>query len=366
MLRRLPISRLIALCAGVAALAVVGAAAAAGAFGGSGPVPARKSLPVAIHQALTAPAVQGVTGHFQLTNHLIDTSGIHGASPLLTGTTGRFWVSQNSLRLEFPANSDGRSGDTNLVVQGDKVELYDSSSSTVYKGTLPGNATKKTNASKKRDQGPPTVNAIQQELAKLTRRFAVTGPRPGTIAQRPQYTVSIAPRHDGGLLGAVEIGWDAQHGIPLHVSVYAQGSSTPVIELAVTDVKFPKLSALELRARDSRERRARRPARRRGQLPSGRVEGEEAQAGHRTRRGQEGGSVRQRACLARRAPAPGRRAGRLERIPGRTGHLWPGPRRDRGARAAAGREGLAAGSEPRPVRRLLAAADDLDQRSDRH
>ena len=46
--------------------------------------------------------------------------------------------------------------------------------------------------------------------------------RPRTAGQ-PAYTVRIAPKHDGGLLGAAELAWDAARGVPLRVAVYAAG-----------------------------------------------------------------------------------------------------------------------------------------------
>jgi hypothetical protein len=70
----------------------------------------------------------------------------------------------------------------------------------------------------------------------------VSGPIAGDVAGRPQYSVRVSPRHDGGLLGAVELGWDAVRGVPLHAAVFAQGSSSPVLQLAVTNIQFGHLA----------------------------------------------------------------------------------------------------------------------------
>src|SRR5438874_1293995 len=56
-------------------------------------------------------------------------------------------------------------------------------------------------------------------------------------------TARIAPRHDGGLLGGVELAWDAEHGVPLRAAVYAAGDSNPVLELKATDISFGAVSA---------------------------------------------------------------------------------------------------------------------------
>ena len=50
--------------------------------------------------------------------------------------------------------------------------------------------------------------------------------------------MKVSPKHDGGLLGSVELAWDAAHSVPLRVGVYALGNSSPVLELAATDVSY--------------------------------------------------------------------------------------------------------------------------------
>ena len=91
-LRRLPLSRLLLLCALVVA---IGVSATALAFAlGSGPTPPPKPLPEAVHDALTAPAVEGVSASVKLTDHLLEGASLAGeqgeagqlaASPLLSG-----------------------------------------------------------------------------------------------------------------------------------------------------------------------------------------------------------------------------------------------------------------------------------------
>jgi hypothetical protein len=66
----------------------------------------------------------------------------------------------------------------------------------------------------------------------------LTGAIPSDVAGQAAYTVRVSPKHDGGLLGAGELAWDATHGVPLRFAIYAQGSSTPVLELKATDISF--------------------------------------------------------------------------------------------------------------------------------
>ena len=57
-------------------------------------------------------------------------------------------------------------------------------------------------------------------------RLAQTGRSPGPAGldgRPPAYTVRISPKHDGGLLGAGELAWDAAKGLPLRAAIYAQG-----------------------------------------------------------------------------------------------------------------------------------------------
>src|SRR5947208_584222 len=65
----------------------------------------------------------------------------------------------------------------------------------------------------------------------LARRADVSGAEPSNVAGREAYTVRISPKHDGGLIGAGELAWDAAHGTPLRAAVYAAGDPRPVLEL---------------------------------------------------------------------------------------------------------------------------------------
>src|SRR5918912_2529542 len=75
------------------------------------------------------------------------------------------------------------------------------------------------------------------------RDASVSGAIPGTVAGRPAYTVRVGPKHDGGLLGAGELAWDALRGLPLRAAVYAQGSDSPVLELTATDIAYGPVPA---------------------------------------------------------------------------------------------------------------------------
>jgi hypothetical protein len=68
--------------------------------------------------------------------------------------------------------------------------------------------------------------------------------QPTNVGGQPAYSVLASPKHDGGLLGSVELAWDASKGVPLRVGIYAQGNTTtPVLELAVSDIAYGAVAA---------------------------------------------------------------------------------------------------------------------------
>src|SRR5262249_12540579 len=60
------------------------------------------------------------------------------------------------------------------------------------------------------------------------------------------YSVTISPKHDGGLLGSAELAWDAEHSVPLRIGIYAQGSSSPALELTATHISYGNVPASDV------------------------------------------------------------------------------------------------------------------------
>jgi outer membrane lipoprotein-sorting protein len=239
LLRTLSTRRLIVLAVAVLAVAVGGTAIAVAAGGGSGATPPPKPLAQAVHDALAAPEAAGITAKVRFTNRLFPSGSLLGgnASALMSGATGRLWLTNDGRgRLELQSNA----GDVQIVWNKDKVTAYDASSNTVYTFNLP---TTTTDSSSAANGGAPSLTQIGNFLSKLGERANVSAAQPTDIAGRPAYNVTISPKHDGGLLGSAELAWDAEHGVPLRVAVYAQGSSKPVLELAATDVSYGSVPA---------------------------------------------------------------------------------------------------------------------------
>jgi outer membrane lipoprotein-sorting protein len=190
--------------------------------------PPAKGLAEAIHDAIVAPPVQGVTARIEFKNDLVDAGAFEGVSPLISGASGRLWWTADHFRLELQGNS----GDAQIVADDKSFWVYDGQSDTVYRGTLPAEK------HAQKSHRVPTVAQIQKKLTRVLRYAGVAGPEPGVEAGQPSYSVKVTPKKHGGLLGAIGLAWDATHGIPLRVGVYAKGSDSPVLELKATGVHF--------------------------------------------------------------------------------------------------------------------------------
>jgi outer membrane lipoprotein-sorting protein len=226
-------------CAGVLATT---AAIAQAALGGSNPVPSPKALAQAIKDAIGAPAPDGVTARISFTNNLLPSGSLPGTSSALTsGADGRLWLTKDGrFRLELQSAS----GDAQIAGDAKHVTIFDGSSNTLYKATLPdapADARKREHAHEN-----PTVAKIQQGLDRLAKLWTVSDATPTSTAGQPTYTVRVAPKDDGGLLGAAELAWDAATGVPLRAAVYAQGQADPVLELEATDISYGAVSDSDL------------------------------------------------------------------------------------------------------------------------
>ena len=240
-LRRISLSRLLLLCALTVAL---GTSATALAFAlGSGAKPPAKPLGQAVHDALAAPQVEGVSANIKLTDNLLEganlASGSGGEagqlsqSPLLSGASGRLWISKDGrVRLELQAEK----GDTQVLYDGHTVSAYDAASNTLYRYTPPAHEGEASTGADKPGEIPSAAK-IEEAVAKAE-HVNVSGATPSNVAGQPAYTVRVAPKESGSLLGAAELSWDADNGVPLRAAVYSSSSSAPVIELAASEVSF--------------------------------------------------------------------------------------------------------------------------------
>ncbi len=299
-LRTVSTRRLLALIAGVVVIIAGGTAIALAATSG-GPVPARSTLANALHRAVTAPAVSGISARISFTNHLIDASDLQGTDPILQGASGRLWVSDTGqLRLEL----QGDNGDGQVVVNNHSFFIYDPTANSAYEGTFPADSH---HAAQDKQQGPPTVAEIQSNLNQLMQRVNVSGAIPSDVAGRAAYTVRVSPKHDGGLLGDAQLAWDAIHGVPLRFAIYARGDNSPVLELKVTHISYGKVSSSVFKisppqgAKITKIATASRQHGQHGERREGHAQGTEA--GDRRRRGGEPRAVQAGRLAQARRPA---------------------------------------------------------------
>ena len=228
-LRTASTTRIVTLLAAVVAL-VLSAGFAQAALD-SDPKPDPKPLDRAILDAVNAPAVDGVSARVTFTNGMLPSGSLPNgaASPLAAGAEGRVWLAGDGrMRLELQSEA----GDAQIVAGDDRLTIYDSSSETAY--VLPVERGEQ----KQREHEPATLADVRRGLDSLAEAWSLSGAQPTSTAGRPTYTVRIAPKDDGGLLGAAELAWDALNGVPLRAAVYAQGQDEPVLELAAHDVSY--------------------------------------------------------------------------------------------------------------------------------
>jgi outer membrane lipoprotein-sorting protein len=211
------------------------AAIAQGALSGSDPKPSPKALANAIVDAFKAPEPEGITAKIEFTNNLLPSGSLPSgaASPLASGADGRLWVQKSGdFRLELQSDA----GDAQIVSDGDKVTVFDASTNTVYRATLPDDA--KQAAKPAGDDKKLTLAKVRTALERLARSWTISGADPTSTAGQPTYTVKLSPKDDGGLLGAAELAWDAVRGAPLRAAIYAEDQSGPVLELKATEVSY--------------------------------------------------------------------------------------------------------------------------------
>ncbi|HMI98328.1 MAG TPA: hypothetical protein VK488_00670 [Gaiellaceae bacterium] len=231
LLRTLP-TRSLVLLAAVAAIVAVGGTAIAVAGGGGGATPSPKPLAQAVRDAMAAPEPDGVTARIKFTNRLFPSGALDGqvGSALMSGASGRLWLTNDGRgRLELQSSA----GDVQIVWNKQAVTVYDASSDTVYRAELPARKTDARDTAK-----TPSLARIGDFLDKLAEHASLSGAIPTNVAGRPAYRVSVSPKERGGLLGSVQLAWDAARGVPVRAAVYARGSSKPVLALEATQISF--------------------------------------------------------------------------------------------------------------------------------
>ena len=242
--RALSTTRLVALIAVFAALAAGSAALAVAASGGGGPTPPAKPLAHAIHDALAGPAPDGITADITFTNKLFPSGALHRRDRL--GAPDR--------RDRPPLGDERRPRPARAAVerrrrpdrlerrQGHRLRRVVEHRLLVH---APEAAVDRHGHSR---QGHAAAALRDHDAPRPTSRSRPPSPArsPTTSANQPAYTVTVSPKHDGGLLGSAQLAFDAARGVPLRVAIYAQGSSTPALALEATNISYGAVPASDV------------------------------------------------------------------------------------------------------------------------
>src|SRR3954449_9715819 len=194
--------RVVAVSVGALLAIIALAAVAAAAIGGGGSAPPARPLASALHDALTAPPVAGVTARVDFSTDLFSGATTETSSALLKGGSGRLWAAKDKLRIELQSDN----GDAQIVVANGKGFVYDGPSNTAYTFAL-GRSSGRHKPRSDSHAAPP-LSEIVSRLGEARRRASISQAAPGVRAGEPAYSVRMTPRAHGGLLGAAELAWD--------------------------------------------------------------------------------------------------------------------------------------------------------------
>jgi outer membrane lipoprotein-sorting protein len=140
----------------------------------------------------------------------------------------------NDGRFRLELQSQG--GDAQIGSDGKTVTVFDANSNTAYKFDMPQD--KKRDAAKSDEHKSVTLAQVDKAITEISKHWTLSGANPTTTAGQPSYTVRVSPKDDGGLLGAAEVAWDANNGVPLRAAIYADNQDSPVLELKADDISF--------------------------------------------------------------------------------------------------------------------------------
>jgi len=216
------------IAAGIAVAGVVGLGLLA-LPGGAGAQPA---LPPVAPEDLVASVLKAEPGPFEGSVQLDNELGLPALPDLpqaANGTsTAQVWSGgDHKGRVQIPSPT----GERTLVSDGTTFWAWNSDDRTVTTGT------------RRPDQGGPTMadptKAATDALAALQPTSTISVDGTDEVAGRPVYDLVLAPKPtERTLLREVRIAVDAQERMPLRLTVLAQGSTTPALQIGFTDLTF--------------------------------------------------------------------------------------------------------------------------------
>ncbi len=155
---------------------------------------------------------------------------------LLTGshTVKVYYQDGTHYRLAIPQPGS----ETDVVANGSKLWLWQSSNNSVTEFTQPTDQAK-AKAKAKLPQTPLTPQqAASQVLAKVGQTTLVSVQANVMVAGEPSYELVLAPKDSRSLVGKVVIAIDGKYGVPLRVQLFAKGAGSPAFQVGYTALQW--------------------------------------------------------------------------------------------------------------------------------
>jgi outer membrane lipoprotein-sorting protein len=156
---------------------------------------------------------------------------------LLTGshTVKVYYQDENHFRLAIPQPSS----ETDVIADGSRLWLWQSSSDSVTEFVPPADKGKVKHSVPKLPQAPLTPQqAASQVLAAVGQTTLVSVQANVMVAGEPSYQLILAPKDARSLVGKVVIAVDGKYGVPLRVQLYAKGASSPAFQVGYTALQW--------------------------------------------------------------------------------------------------------------------------------
>ncbi|MEU4253685.1 sigma-E factor regulatory protein RseB domain-containing protein [Amycolatopsis sp. NPDC026612] len=205
----------------------------------------KPALPQVSAEELIQSVVQAKPGAFDGTVKVSNDLGlpavgnaVPGASALSMDSAHIFTDGAGKSRL---AVTQGASQET-VVHDGTTVWDYSSRTNTATKVTIPADVAKQKGAGSEKVTDP--VAASTELLAKVRESSTVSVDGTATVADRPAYELVLTPKPtERTLLREIRVAVDSQTRMPLRVSVLSNGTATPALQVAFTEIEFTQQPA---------------------------------------------------------------------------------------------------------------------------
>lgn len=156
---------------------------------------------------------------------------------LLTGshTVKVYYQDATHFRLAVPQPQ----AETDVIADGSKTWLWESSSDSVTEFVPPAGTAKTPAPAPQVTQTPLTPQQAANEiLAKVGKTTVVSAQANVMVAGEPAYQLVLAPKSSSSLIGKIVIALDGKYGVPLRVQLYAKGATSPAFQVGYTALQW--------------------------------------------------------------------------------------------------------------------------------